>query len=123
MSFAVVFCDVASEPASGSDKQKAPIFSPLANGTKYFIFCSSLQYFSIPAHTNELFTDMITAAEASTLAISVIANTYDTLSNPAPPYLGSTIMPIKPKSAIILTCSVGNLECSSRSITPGNNSF
>ena len=74
MSIAVVFCDVASEPASGSDKQKAPITSPVANGIKYFCFCSSLQYFSIPAQTNELFTDIITAAEASTFEISVIAN-------------------------------------------------
>jgi hypothetical protein len=30
------FFEVASEPASGSDKQKAPITSPFA--TRYFIF-------------------------------------------------------------------------------------
>ena len=122
MSIAVVLCEVASDPASGSDKQKAPMTSPLANGVKYFIFCSSEPYFSNPAHTNELFTDMITAAEASTFAISSMANTYDKLSNPAPPYCGSTIIPINPSSPIILTCSVGNFECSSLSITPGNNS-
>jgi len=36
--------DVASEPASGSDKQKAPIISPLASGIKYFCFCASVPY-------------------------------------------------------------------------------
>ena len=44
------------------------------------------------------------------------------LSKPEPPYFGSTIIPMKPNSPIIFTCSVGNFECSSLSITPGNNS-
>src|SRR5690606_38712766 len=119
---AVAFCEVASLPASGSERQNAPITSPFANGTRYFCFCSSLQYFSIPAHTTELFTDIITAAEASTFAFSAIPKTQATLSNPLPPYFGSTIIPKKPSSAIFFTCSAGKIWCSSRSITPGNSS-
>ncbi len=72
---AVVCCDVASEPASGSERQNAPIFSPLAQGTKNFCFCASVPNFSNPQQNNELFTDMITEHEASTLEISSIANT------------------------------------------------
>ena len=75
MSTAVVRCEVASEPASGSLKQNAPICSPFAKGTKYFCFCSSVPKFSIPQHTNELFTLIITLQEASTFEISSMANT------------------------------------------------
>jgi hypothetical protein len=57
-----------------------------------FIFVSSLQYFSIPAQTSELLTDIITAAEASTLAICHCQN-IGTMSKPDPPYFGSTIIP------------------------------
>ena len=39
--FAVVFIDIASDPASGSVKAKDPINSPVANCGKYFSFCSS----------------------------------------------------------------------------------
>ena len=44
MSTAVVRWEVASEPASGSDKQNAPIFSPEARGTRYFSFWASVPY-------------------------------------------------------------------------------
>ena len=72
---AVVRCEVASLPASGSDKANAPIFSPFANGTKYFCFCSSVPYFSNPQFTSELHTLMHTEAELSILESSSIANT------------------------------------------------
>ena len=36
--------------------------------------------------------------------------------------LGFLGMMVDPSSPIIFTCSVGNFECSSLSITPGNNS-
>ena len=72
---AVVFCEVASLPASGSDKQNAPIISPLASGFKYFSFCSSVPYSSNPQQTKELFTDITTELDASTFEISSIANT------------------------------------------------
>ena len=104
----MVCCDVASEPASGSDKQNAPIFSPFANGTKNFCFCASDPNFSIPQHAKELFTDIQTEAEASTLEISSIANTYDMVSIPLPPYFVSTIMPIKPSSPNCFISSAGN---------------
>ena len=42
MSMAVVRWLVASLPASGSLRQKAPIFSPLARGTRYFCFWASV---------------------------------------------------------------------------------
>jgi hypothetical protein len=45
ISLTEVFCEVASEPASGSDKQKAPIILPVASFFKYFSFCSSVPYF------------------------------------------------------------------------------
>ena len=35
---AVVFCEVASDPASGSLKQNAPSFLPVANSIRYFCF-------------------------------------------------------------------------------------
>ena len=123
MSMAVVRCDVASEPASGSDKQKAPIFSPLASGTRYFCFCSSVPKCSRPQQTNELFTDMQTEVDASTLEISSIAKTYESVSMPLPPYLGSTIMPIKPSSPSCLISSAGNFCRLSLSITPGLRMF
>ena len=75
MSIAVVLCEVASLPASGSLKQNAPCTSPFANGTKYFIFCSSEPKVSKPQQTNELFTDTTTEADASILLSSSIANT------------------------------------------------
>ena len=123
MSIAVVRCEVASEPASGSDKQKAPIFSPVANGTRYFIFCSSFANFSNPQQTNELLTDIHTEVEASTFEISSIATAYEMVSIPPPPYFGSTIIPIKPNSPNCLISSVGKRCSLSRSITPGFNTF
>src|SRR4051812_8522341 len=105
---AVVCCDVASEPASGSDKQNAPIISPLARGTKYFCFCSSVPYVSSPQQTKELFPDIITEHEASTLEISSIASTYEMVSSPLPPYFSSTIIPKKPSSAMRFKSSAGN---------------
>ena len=108
MSIAVVCCEVASEPASGSDKQNAPIFSPFASGTKKCCFCASVPNLSIPQATKELFTDIQTEAEASTLEISSIAKTYEIVSIPLPPYFGSTIMPIKPSSPKSFISSAGN---------------
>src|SRR4030095_3768968 len=105
---AVVCCDVASDPASGSERQKAPITSPFARGTRYFLFCSSVPYSSSPQQTSELFTDITTDAEASILEISSIASTYDTVSMPQPPYVGETIMPRNPSSPIIFTWAAGN---------------
>ena len=40
--FAVVRVPPASEPASGSVSDHAPIFLPCASGVRYFFFCSSL---------------------------------------------------------------------------------
>src|SRR4051794_29032552 len=45
------------------------------------------------------------------------------VSIPEPPYLGSTIIPRKPSSPSFFICSKGNFCFSSRSITPGSNSF
>ena len=39
---AVVSVPPASDPAFSSVRPNAPIFSPLANGVKYFFFCSSV---------------------------------------------------------------------------------
>jgi hypothetical protein len=67
------FFAVASEPASGSDKQKAQLLL-LLQETRYFIFALHYSIFLIQRN-NELFTDIITAAEASIFEISVIAKT------------------------------------------------
>ena len=75
MSIAVVLWDVASEPASGSERQKAPVFSPVASGTKYFCFCSSLPNFYNKHQTKLLFTEISKEIEASILEISSIAKT------------------------------------------------
>ncbi len=75
MSMAVVRWLVASRPASGSLRQKAPITSPLASGTKYLRFCSSLAKCSRPQHTRLLFTLITTLVLASTLLISSMAST------------------------------------------------
>ena len=75
MSSAVVRWLVASEPASGSLRAKAPMISPEHRRGRYFCFCSSVPYFSRPQHTSELFTLMITEHEASTLVISSMAST------------------------------------------------
>src|SRR5690554_313452 len=105
----MVLCEVASEPASGSERQKAPIISPAASGFKYFSFCSSEPYFSKPKQTNELFTDTTTEAEASILENSSMARTYEIESKPEPLYFGSTIIPKKPSSPSFLICSAGNI--------------
>src|ERR1700710_2872663 len=105
---AVVLCDVASEPASGSLRQNAPIISPLANGTKYFCFCASVPYFSNPKQTSELFTDTTTEADASTFDSSSIKIQYDMASMPLPPYSGDTIIPKNPISPSFFICSAGN---------------
>jgi hypothetical protein len=60
----------SSKPASGSDRQKHHYLLKAELNTS---FSASLAYFSIPAQTNELLTDIITAVEASILDISVIA--------------------------------------------------
>ena len=48
LSIAVVLWEVASLPASGSLKQNAPINSPVTSFVRYFCFCSSDPYCSIP---------------------------------------------------------------------------
>ena len=53
-SIAVVLCDVASEPASGSDKQKAPICSPDVSLGKYFAFVLQYHIFQFPT-TSEFY--------------------------------------------------------------------
>ena len=122
MSMAVVFCDVASEPASGSLKQNAPMISPVAKRLRYFSFCSGVPNFSRPQHTSELFTLMHTEAEASIFEISSMAKTYEMVSIPLPWYSGETIIPISPSSPILRIPSAGNFWWSSRSITPGSSS-
>ena len=72
---AVVRWDVASLPASGSERQKQPTSAPVVNLGIYFCFCSSVPYFSKPYKTRELFTDMITEQLLSILEISSIAST------------------------------------------------
>ena len=69
MSWAIVFCWVASDPDSGSERQKAPIVFPLASGLKYLFFCSSVPYSSIPQQANELCADNITEHELSIFEI------------------------------------------------------
>ena len=71
---AVVFCEVASLPASGSERQNAPMISPFARREDIFVFVLQFQIL-IPQQTSELFTDITTEAEASTLEISSIART------------------------------------------------
>ena len=88
---AVVFCEVASEPASGSDKMPQ-LFHRLAKGLDTF-FCSSDPNVSIPQHTNELFADITTEVDASTLEISSIAKTYDIVSIPALSYFDQPSYP------------------------------
>mgnify|MGYP000235715435 CR=1 FL=1 len=56
-------------------KSLRKVISPVAKGMRYFCFCSSVPKFSNPQQTNELFTDITTEQEASTLEISSIAKT------------------------------------------------
>jgi hypothetical protein len=51
------------------------ITSPFAGELNTSFSALRYRYFSNPAHTNELFTDIITAVDASILDISVIAKT------------------------------------------------
>ena len=66
---------VASLPASGSLRQKAPMISPFARGFRYFSFCASVPKVSRPQHTRLLFTLMTTLVLASILLISSMAST------------------------------------------------
>ena len=72
---AVVRCEVASLPASGSLKQKAPKASPVANFVNIFVFEPHYQKLESRNKPSELFTETITEAEASTLLNSSIAST------------------------------------------------
>ena len=65
----------ASQPAPGSVRAKAPIFSPRASGRRYFCFWSSLPNFSMPAQTSEFCTAKMMAVEAHALASSSMAIT------------------------------------------------
>ncbi len=64
----------ASEPASGSERANAPSSSPRASGLRKRCFCSSLAKFLSICVGSELCTDIITATDASALAISSSAN-------------------------------------------------
>ena len=75
MSTAVVLWLVASDPASGSDRQKEPIHSPEVSFGRYFCFCSSVPKASIPQQTRELLTDISTEQELSIFEISSMAST------------------------------------------------
>ena len=75
MSTAVVACEVASEPASGSLKQKEPMISPEARRVKYLAFCSADPKVSSPQQTKLLFTLTTTDAEASIFDNSSMART------------------------------------------------
>ena len=82
---AVVRCDAASDPASGSDNAKQPSSFPLAKGVRNSFFCASVPNLAIGSHTSELFTLMITPVDAQARLISSIASAYEMQSRPAPP--------------------------------------
>uniref|UniRef100_A0A336MKX8 CSON002632 protein n=1 Tax=Culicoides sonorensis TaxID=179676 RepID=A0A336MKX8_CULSO len=62
-----------SLPFPGSDKAKQPTAFPSVYGGINFFFCSSFPYFSTGPKYSELFTDIITPAEAHPLEISSMA--------------------------------------------------
>ena len=61
---------LASEPASGSESAKQPIFRPAARSGSQRARWASVPSFRIGAATSELCTDIATAVEAQARAIS-----------------------------------------------------
>ncbi len=64
-----------SDPLCGSERQNAPIIFPEASFVNHSFFCAGVPKFSSDQQARELFTETITAATASTLAISSRAST------------------------------------------------
>ncbi len=69
-----VRCALASEPASGSESAKQPIFLPAARSGSQRARCSSVPSFKMGAATSEFCTDMTTAVEAQAREISSSAS-------------------------------------------------
>ena len=67
---AVVRIAAASLPEPGSVNPHAASFSPLASGTRYFCFCSSLANFAMCAAPRPLCAATDKAIDGSTRAIS-----------------------------------------------------
>src|SRR5579862_5111947 len=74
--FAVVRVPPASEPASGSVRDQAPIFSPRASGTRYFSFCASVPNLKMWFEQSELCAAIMMPTEPSTRESSSMAITY-----------------------------------------------
>ena len=81
---AVVRIAAGSEPASGSERQKAGVHSPLAHRGSHFCFCSSLPKSWIGSVPSSC-TISIRAEEAQTLAISSTAICRTRVPVPVPP--------------------------------------
>ncbi len=60
----------ASEPTSGSVRQKAPSIRPLASGLSQRSFCASLPQAIRIEQTGQLFTEMMVEVAPSPAAIS-----------------------------------------------------
>jgi hypothetical protein len=73
---AVVDAAPASLPFPGSVRAKQPSLLPLAKGFSHMCRCCSLPYDIMGAQYSELFTLMITPAEAQPRLISSMATAY-----------------------------------------------
>src|SRR5258708_23518384 len=97
--FAVVLVPPASDPASGSVSDQAPIFLPCASGIRYFFFCASFPNLKIWLLHSELCAATISPTDPSTRDSSSIAVAYSMYPRSAPPYSSGKITPKSPISA------------------------
>ncbi len=79
----------ASEPASGSERAKAPRYSPRAMGGRYWRFCSSRAWRNPSPFPRAMMLATLIQARAS----SSVTRAYSKEPSPSPPYSGSMRMP------------------------------
>lgn len=109
---------MASEPASGSERQYENIASPLASGPRYFFFSAS-EPERITGSEPSLFTAGIREEEAQTRATSSITITVARASAPAPPYSSGTCTACRSEATRASSASCGKRASSSTAAANG----
>uniref|UniRef100_A0A0S1MJ07 Secreted protein n=1 Tax=Phakopsora pachyrhizi TaxID=170000 RepID=A0A0S1MJ07_PHAPC len=104
----------ASEPLTGSDKQKDPTVLVARRG-RYFFLSDSLPHLITAVLTSVLCTSTMTDTEGSTRASSSMPTMAAVKFIPAPPYSSGISIPIRPCSNSCST-TVGSI-CSASSIS------